>query len=627
VEPRRRARLRCALALGAALMVCSVASGAEAADATPLPSVNGCDPVASIVGSTPSFTLTIASPKEGVAGSIISKPNPLPPADADPFVPGSKWSMYQVYGYAGLGPRTYDVGCSPGDVANAAIETSLVGKIVGASTAFSAMAGAAQEEAYSPSWLSVFSNLSDAVHSAISDKIFWRYTPVGLLVAAAFLLVSFGRKGDLAGSSRAIGLGLLFLVVAVFVLPYPTMVATAAQKALSEVNRELTAGTSDAGTGTTTQSAAVAASSRVYDVVHYRQWLTRTFGDPDSPTAKTYGAALFRAGTGTWSDLVLCEQKDKSACQKMTDAKVKQYEDIAAKIKDADPVAYDYFRGVKDTTGSAVVELVFAFCADLFRLLAAVVVAIAVASLVILALAFPVAAPLIVAHPWHGIGLTMLNAGKSALLNAAGFGAVAVLWSMVVQAVLSPALGLTWFWQVVVIGLLTAAVVMALHPIRAVVGMLSLGGYAKHGRGLMNFALDKGATAWAAAKGVEWRSQKRPNDEEDEAVAPSFTPAPSQPTMPPPEPMPMPVPATEPATEPAPGRVVTGAALPASPRRMGSDTAVEPLLRQPRPSKNYYQRPPAPQEAVAHETPDGVQVFNVTSARDSYQRPDDRVDA
>lgn len=622
MEPRRRARLTFALLLALAFSAFGVMLGASPAQATPMPAVNGCDVGASITGSTPSFTLTIASPKDGVAGSIISKPNPLPPADADPFAKGSKWSMYQVYGYAGLGPRTYDVGCSPGDVANAAIETSLVGKIVGASTAFSAMAGAAQEEAYSPSWLTVFSNLSDAVHSAISDKIFWRYTPVGLVVAAALLLVSFGRKADLAGSSRAIGLGLLFLVVALFVLPYPMMVATAAQKALSEVNLELTAGTGD-GADTSSQSAAVAASSRVYDVVHYRQWLTRTFGNPDSPTARQYGAALFRAGTGTWSDLAMCEQTDKTSCQKMTDAKVKQYEDVAGKIKDADPVAYNYFRGVNDTTGSAVVELVSAFCADLFRLLAAVVVAVAVASLVILALAFPVAMPLIVAHPWHGIGLTMLNAGRSALLNAAGFGAVAVLWAMVVQAVLSPALGLTWFWQVVVLGLLTAAVLMALHPIRAVVGMLSLGAYSEHGRGLMKFAVDKGATALAAAKGVEWGGKRSEGEEPAEALAPGYVAAPS--------PAPMPAPVRQPTSEAAPeattGQVVAGPALPAGHDSGTTDATVESLSAPKRARKDYYQRPASPQEAVAYEMPDGERVFGVTSARSPYQRPDDLVDA
>lgn len=579
-----------------------------------MPAISLCDITKAVTGSTPTPPLP-AKPTDGNTGDLTVRPNPVPPLGANPWAPGSKWSVYQVYGYAGLSVNTYDAGCGDpvsGNLAKLAAGTQ--NKIIGTSTWFSALTGHAQDQAYSPTWLGIFGNLATAVHDAITNRVFWRYVPVGLLVAAVALLVNFGGKADLSGSTRAIGLGLLFLLVALFVLPAPTMVAAAAQKALAQVTLELSAGTSNTGRSSDANAASVA-SARVYEAVHYDKWLARTFGSATSATATKYGPDLFRAGAMSWAEADVCNTApDGGACKAIIKAKGDLYTKTAAAVKAADPVAYSWLQGSQDGTGYSVSELAASVSADLFRLLAALVVAVAVASLVILALAFPAAAPLIVAHPWHRVGVSMLNAGKSALLYGVGFGAVAVLWTMVVQAVLSPALGLHPVDQVVVLALLTVAVLIALHPLGAIVSMLSFG--RRHKSGAVKWALDKGVTAFAAAKGVEWGNRhSRPDvDQQQEEPARSvrFVAEPTPP-LPPPDDVKV-------------GRVVGGEpAVTSGP--VPSSTTVAPMPPSP-PRHDFYQRhETTPREAPLVVDPEVGEVYNVTTARDSYQRPADRQDA
>ncbi len=425
---------------------------------------------------------TPQQPDEGLSGKFIDAPDPLPPATADPFRPGSPYSVFDVYGFAGTRGNTYDLGSAtnPGnwvDIAGAKQNTMWENLWVGMATTFSGLGHSTQEQAYAPSWLNVFDSISDRLNEVVGGRIFWRYMPFGLLIAAAMIIFAARGKADLAGASGTLAWVLVVIVVAVFVLSMPLWIAQGAQSLMRQVNVEVSATSSDAGVSRT-ESIADASTSRIYEAVHYDSILNRMLGDADSATARKHGPDLFRGISMSWREAAVCDAAPKSdRCESIYEDKATLFEETAEKVKDEDPRAYEWLQGKHGRGGTAFAELIAAGSAETWRIVSSIVVMVAVGLLVCLAIAFPVGAVATVIPGLEHIGKGMLNGAARAIGKGLGFGVFAVLWNLVVQAVLDPGLDMAWWLQVLVLLLLTVATLFALAPHRAILSMISLGKY------------------------------------------------------------------------------------------------------------------------------------------------------
>ena len=125
----------------AALLVCLAAlfavlpAGPADATARTFPGVDCTDP------PTPDM------PGEGLPAFFEKTPDPLP-EPGDPFAKGSRTTIYEQYGYAGLRWHTYDLGCGPDAARNpdAVIGTALSNWINNIPISMSALTSSVTEE-------------------------------------------------------------------------------------------------------------------------------------------------------------------------------------------------------------------------------------------------------------------------------------------------------------------------------------------------------------------------------------------------------------------------------------------------------------------------------------------------
>ena len=87
-----------------------------------------------------------------------------------------------------------------------------------------------------------------------------------------------------------------------------------------------------------------AVASNVEESILYRAWLAGTLGSPDSATAEKYGPDLFRAQALTWREASILEA-DPEQGKQIIEEKKQAWEDVAGKIQDEDPEAYEYLTG------------------------------------------------------------------------------------------------------------------------------------------------------------------------------------------------------------------------------------------------------------------------------------------
>jgi hypothetical protein len=415
-------------------------------------------------------------PGRGVVGFFETTPAQLP-APADPFAPGSKTTIEQQYGFAGLRFNTYDLGCG-GDLVrspDAAIGTTMANWILMLPKTLVAATGALLGAAYEPKFLSVFDPLVSGVVDALRRTVFDQWAAV-VVVALGFLIVWRARKASLASTTAAIGWALLVMIIATVLFRWPVAAGQVADRSVGTTLSTVTGGLNGQfGAGLQT-SAGDQATSNLHEALLYKTWLGGTFGDANSAVAQRYGPKIFDAQALTWNEAQTL-RTDPAQGARIIAAKEQEFRDAAAAVQAEDPDAYEYLVGRRSDTrvGYAVLAAIAALCAVPFLIVSALLV---IGALVIVrfgVMLFPAFATLglfpTMRHLIIGIGNTL----AAAVINALIFGIGSAVMVKAMGVVLDPATGLPPWLDIILVLILTVVMWAALSPFRRLTRMVAPG--------------------------------------------------------------------------------------------------------------------------------------------------------
>ena len=191
-----------------------------------------------------------------------------------------------------------------------------------------------------------------------------------------------------------------------------------------------------------------------------------------SPTARKYGPALFKSQALTWREAAILEN-DPERGQQIIEDKQQRFEDIADKVQEEDPAAYEYLTGQQSDTrvGYAILGTVATFLALPFLLVSALLL---IGSFLVVRLAvmlFPAFATLGLFPPARGI---VINTGRvvgAALVNAVVFGVGAAVTVLGIGLILNPASQLPGWLALVLMPVFSFVMWFALKPFRRLIAM------------------------------------------------------------------------------------------------------------------------------------------------------------
>jgi uncharacterized membrane protein len=411
------------------------------------------------------------SPDQGVAGFFTSPPDELPP-DEDPFKDGSKTTIYEQYGYAGLRYRTYDLGCGPDALRSpdAVIGTSVGNWIMQFPIAFAALTGSVTEVAYQPTFLGAFDPLITKISTALHESLFATWIPAVFALLGGYIIFK-SRRAALSTTAAAVGWALIVTMVAVALFRWPVAAGNAADDTVTGTLGAVVGRLDGDPNGV---DPGMAVSSHVHESILYRSWLAGTLGNPDSRVAQKYGPELFKAQALTWREAAEAE-KDTDRAKEIIEAKQKRWEEIAEKIKNEDPEAYENLTGkrsenrVSYATLSALATLLslpFLLLSALLMLGCYLIVRLAVMMFPAFAVlgAFPSSRGLVT-----GLGRTV----AAAVVNAIVFGVGAGVTIAVLGILFHPGGGAPPWLSMVLMPLFSYIMWKALKPFRRLTTMVS----------------------------------------------------------------------------------------------------------------------------------------------------------
>lgn len=272
---------------------------------------------------------------------------PAHTSTADPFTPGSKVTINEVYG-TGYSVITYDNGCKPGSGMLPAVGAGILNTVgLEWPATLSSIARYMQGLLVEPdSWIGALDAPVREATDAVTEG-FWRpWVTIALLLVGA-LVLSRSLSGRIAGGLTAAVWAVLVLTVSAWLIDYPTEATALVDDGVQTATVSIANGFS----GADSTDNAAQAMDRQWDEIDratvYRTWLEGTFGSSTSKTATTYGPDIFKATHFTWSewDTYQADPDDKGS--KIVEAKAEAFSAAAEKVKEADPIAYDYLTGNK----------------------------------------------------------------------------------------------------------------------------------------------------------------------------------------------------------------------------------------------------------------------------------------
>lgn len=410
-------------------------------------------------------------PGRGVAGFFSGTPDKLPPA-GDPFAEGSKTTIHEQYGYAGLRWRTYDLGCGPDAMRHpdAVIGSTISNWMMQIPIAFTALTSSVTKVAFNPGFLTGLDSYVAGVTRALQSNFFASWIPI--VVAAMGALILFrARRANLASSAAAVGWAVIVILLATALFRWPVEAGRVADatvtQTLGAVAAELIGHDEQTDPG-------IAVASGVHESMLYRSWLAGTFGSENSGAARKYGADLFKTQALTWREAALVE-RDPAAGQSLIEGKRDDFKEIAEKIKDEDPEAYEYVQGVRSETrvGYALLATVgvllalpFLFVSALLLLGCFLIVRLAVMLFPAFATigAFPAARGLVI-----GLGRIV----GAAVVNSILFGIGAAVTVAILGVLLNPGGGSPAWLGLVLMPVFTVVMWVILKPFRRLTAMVS----------------------------------------------------------------------------------------------------------------------------------------------------------
>ena len=187
-----------------------------------------------------------------------------------------------------------------------------------------------------------------------------------------------------------------------------------------------------------TADPAKAQGALLVDRLLYDSWLRGELGSVDSATARKWGPALFRASAYTWAEAQQAD--DPSRARQLQDRKASAWKDVAARIQDQDPSAYQALQGRSgNRTGVGIMAVCAVGFTSLFRVVADLFMFAGLVMLRFLVMLFPAVAVLGVLSPMSSIVRRVANMAGASVVNVVSFAAGAAVHTTVISALLSRA--------------------------------------------------------------------------------------------------------------------------------------------------------------------------------------------
>jgi hypothetical protein len=432
---------------------------------------------------------TPSSPTSGLAGWFTTEPD----ADSRAGVVG----LYTVYGVAGYRLDTYDTGCAS-EITHpqATAQTAVASMMFTAAAGVIGNANGLRTDAYNPT---VMWGWADALLVGATDAVYRHiFMTVGgvMLAVAGLWLLSRARAGNLSEAVRVTGWALFALFLATAVVRWPVAAAhgadTVAGTGLRLVHQVLGPAPQNVpdekcvfdnrAACTDSRTVSERASDTVTEMVLYRNWLRAMLGSADSPTAQTYGPALFDATALSWAEADDIAQHPELR-QQILDEKAHRFAAIAEQIKTEDPEAYANLQGLRgeDRIGSALVALLSAVIYAAFDMAASLVILLGFAVFRLAVIAIPLLAAVGVMLPASAGLRRVIHATVAAVVNIVTFGAFGGLYLSFTGLIFRS--DLPGPAQVVFVALAGAGCWLLLHPVRRMVHITT--GVSKPGGGLL----------------------------------------------------------------------------------------------------------------------------------------------
>lgn len=411
-----------------------------------------------------------ATPGRGDGSWALEAPEKAP-APLNPKSKAATGHLYEQYGLAGFTWHTYDLACeSPGDVLemmNTDMSSSWGSRIFSWSTWWTTLAIGLQEQATSDGYISdLFEVMADAT-GEVTDAIYRPWIGLSVLVLGVGILYS-ARRRDLPGATKSVAWAMMIMALTSVAFSSPAALGKIADDAIVETVGRVQQGV--AGDLTSGSKPGVAQGNMLARGILYDGWLRGEFGDSDSKVATKYGMQLYDAQTLTWAQSRLPDEERKTVIED----KQKAWADIAAKVKEEDPEAYEYLTGRAGGRLSAGVETALgATPANLYSFAASVLL-ISARLIIPTALIFlPAIAPIAIHRRMSGTVRSLGEGVGAALINAPLFAVAAAIDVLLVKALFNESSPIPSWFAVVLLWILTVMIWVITKPLRRLNAMIS----------------------------------------------------------------------------------------------------------------------------------------------------------
>jgi hypothetical protein len=509
----RRTVCRVLALIGIAAGLCLAVSGSASASPS-IPGFPDCKdaPVAQLPGS-------------GITGFLDEAPKP-PPPPLDPFVAHPRTSVYEQYGYAGLSWHTYDLGCGGGirDI-DASADTAIGNFMLSAATwGTAATNGLHNKVSHPEQYMAPLDDVVAAVTGRLHDSI-WNPWGGAALLGVGALLLFYSLHGRLSSVTSAAAWALLVLAVVAGIGQYPTRVATFFDTTVTSSISSINSGVGGLTNLPASSDPARGQGALVVDRVLYDNWLRGELGASDSPAAKRWGPALFKASAFTWAEAAQAA-KDPEAGRRLAETKAEDWKKTAAEIQQTDPVAYSNLQGKSGVrAGTGLMVMLGSTFSLLFRMVADIFLFAGLVMLRLLVMMFPAIAVVGVMAPMAAIVRRVFAMGGAAVINVVAFSAGSAVHTTVISAVLSRATSTGMGVLGIVLCLvITGAAFVVLYPLLSFTSILGQSGQGhrllrRGGRDAWNYTLRRQATK----EGTE-AAQREPDDANGTSSVSATTP-------------------------------------------------------------------------------------------------------
>lgn len=468
-------RLLGGLALLAGLFLLSTSPARAAGAGVDIPGVDVC----------PKNAPFAATPESGLPGLLGERPIHITTDNS----PDHIWS---TGGFAGLRSHTYDMGCALDPtswvrIANANTDSRISNTITSAGDSVVALTDSVDRRAWQPGWvISFLDEFARRATGVVNTEIMLPF--LGLtIIASVGIMIFRSHRGDISASASSTGWIFVVLLISTLVVSAPLMIAKVGQSSTGMVVAALNSGDDPSD----------AATNKIVKNVAYQAWLRHTFGTAESATAVKYGPSLLASTRVSWAELdAINASKDQGkAREALTKVKAKQYKDIAAKVEQEDPTAYQYLTGREMTGGESLAQLAFMIAASMFRLAVSILMITATITLVLLAIMWLVLTPLIIMprifrFSGQEIGMGLINSAVKAIGFVLAAAVGSWLFGVYLQSAMAPGMSLWWSLLLLIIG--SGIAWTTIRPDRKFLSIVSLGrvdGYGYVGRMLRGFAM------------------------------------------------------------------------------------------------------------------------------------------